>query len=256
MSVVTSYLRHRLHAKSRHGVHSPFVYTLIEDVFKARGAHRQDDIETLRRRLKRDRSPIEVVDLGAGPRKDRGPQRTVASIARHSATPPTRAAMMQRLIDHLGLSHILELGANLGLTTAYLASAKACRRCTSIEGDPTLAGMAREHLARLDLQADILVGSIDHHLEEALRDMGRVDFAYLDGNHRQKPTLHYFDSILPYTTEESVVVVGDIHWSAGMEQAWLTIKNHPQVQLTLDLFDLGIVFFKTDRAKQHFTLRY
>ena len=256
MSVIKSYIRHRLVAKNRHEVHSPFVYDLIENVFKPRAAHNQNAIEALRQKLKTDTTPIEVNDLGAGPRKRRGARRPLSSIARQSPAPPERAAMLQRLIDYLDLPHVLELGTNLGLTTAYLASARKCRRCLSIEADPRLAQSARNHLGELSLDATVITGSFEDCLEDALAFLVRVDFAFIDGNHRFEPTLQYFKNILPHTTERSVLALGDIHWSPGMENAWKVIQEAPETTLTIDLFDLGLVFFQPDRAKQHFILRY
>jgi len=47
----------------------------------------------------------------------------------------------------------------------------------------------------------------------------------------------------------------DIHWSKEMEEAWEEIKAHPKVLITIDLFFVGLVFFRTNQPKQHFKLR-
>lgn len=255
MNMAKAFISHRIRAKTRHGVHSPFVYDLIERVFKPDHARRRDGIEALRKSLKSDRMPLNIEDHGAGSRRG-ATARTVSSVARHSSTPPRRARMMQRLIDHLECGNVLELGTNLGLTTAYLSSARHCRRCVSIEADKALAQRARNHLKNLDIDAEVVCGVFDDALPEVLGGLGFVDFAYIDGNHRLDPTLTYFRMIGKHAGPRSVIVVGDIHWSAGMETAWKEIKKDPAVTLTIDLFDLGLVFFHTDRAKQHFTLRY
>jgi hypothetical protein len=42
-----------------------------------------------------------------------------------------------------------------------------------------------------------------------------------------------------------------------MEKAWDEIKKQEEVTLTIDLFYIGIVFFrKENKQKQHFTIRY
>ena len=41
-----------------------------------------------------------------------------------------------------------------------------------------------------------------------------------------------------------------------MEEAWETIKEHPRVTVTIDLFFIGLVFFKSDQAKEDFIIRY
>jgi hypothetical protein len=82
-----------------------------------------------------------------------------------------------------------------------------------------------------------------------------VDFAFFDGNHRYEPTLRYFELCLAHRTDNSVFVFDDIHWSEEMERAWEAIKAHPDVTITVDLFYIGLVFFRKGRPKQHFWLR-
>jgi hypothetical protein len=75
---------------------------------------------------------------------------------------------------------------------------------------------------------------------------------FFDGNHKREPTLSYFSQCLAYAHSDSVFVFDDIHWSDEMEYAWEEIKNHPQVTITIDLFFLGLVFFRREQAKQNF----
>ena len=57
--------------------------------------------------------------------------------------------------------------------------------------------------------------------------------------------------------EHTVLIFDDIHWSAEMERAWEFIKNADSVTLTIDLFFIGLVFFrKAQKEKEHFIIRY
>jgi predicted O-methyltransferase YrrM len=78
---------------------------------------------------------------------------------------------------------------------------------------------------------------------------------YFDGNHSKKATLEYFELLLPSITNDSVWIFDDIHWSKDMEEAWEIIKNHPKVKVTIDIFQCGIVFFRTEQEKEHFVIR-
>jgi hypothetical protein len=40
-----------------------------------------------------------------------------------------------------------------------------------------------------------------------------------------------------------------------MEEAWEIIKNHPKVSVSIDTFQWGIVFFRTEQRKEHFVIR-
>ena len=83
-----------------------------------------------------------------------------------------------------------------------------------------------------------------------------TDFVFFDGNHNLKPTLDYFEQCLNKVHEKSVFVFDDIHWSKNMEMAWNTIKTHPQITISIDLFEMGLVFFNKEHKKQDLVLLY
>jgi predicted O-methyltransferase YrrM len=84
-----------------------------------------------------------------------------------------------------------------------------------------------------------------------------IDFLFIDGNHRKQSTLEYFRHFLTKSNADSIFIFDDIHWSREMEEAWELIQQHDSVTLTIDLFFVGLVFFKADfKVKQHFTIRF
>jgi hypothetical protein len=123
-------------------------------------------------------------------------------------------------------------------------------RCLSLEGCPATARIAVETIGS---GAEVRVGPFDETLPAALAELGRVDFAFVDGNHREEPTLDYFNQIVGHVGETSCLVFHDIHWSRGMEAAWRRIVSDERVTVSIDLFDVGLVFFR-DQAKEHFVL--
>jgi hypothetical protein len=51
-------------------------------------------------------------------------------------------------------------------------------------------------------------------------------------------------------------IVDDIYWSEDMELAWKMIKEHPKVTSTIDIFQMGIVFFNSHLHKKNYKLHY
>jgi predicted O-methyltransferase YrrM len=98
-------------------------------------------------------------------------------------------------------------------------------------------------------------GSFEKHFLNTLKAFEQVDFILFDGNHRLEPTLKYFKEALSFVNENTVFVFDDIYWSDEMKQAWEIIKNDPKVAISIDLYDIGLVFFKKGQVKQHFKLR-
>jgi predicted O-methyltransferase YrrM len=242
-----------------HGVHSPFVFSFIKFVLRdTRPYYCYGPIEQLRSDLLKDNSVIEVEDFGAGSTAIKSNRRVVKAIAKSSLKPKKFAQLLFRMINHYQPHTIVELGTSLGITTAYLASGNSNAPVYTCEGAKNIAAIAQQNFNHLGLNNTILLqGDFAKTLPVLLQSMEKVDFAFVDGNHRQEPTLAYFEQLLQKTHAASILVFDDIHWSAGMEAAWETIKQHPSVTLSIDLFFIGIVFFDTSfKAKQHFTIRF
>ena len=168
------------------------------------------------------------------------------------------AQLLFRLVKHYGPKTIIELGTSLGVTTSYLAAARSSSQIITIEGSEAIAEIARNNFQKLQLSnIQSLQGNFDAVLPSVIQQLSSIDLAYVDGNHRYQPTLHYFEQILEKTNSHSILVFDDIHWSEEMEKAWEEIKAHPAPQYTIDIFFLGFVFFpKEFKVKQNFTLLF
>lgn len=260
MHQLFAYFRYWLRSGNAHGLHSPFVYGLYTTVIRHDGEFgAYPRIEARRRELLRSPQHITVTDFGAGSQVAGagGRERSVRAIARHAAKPPQLAQLLFRLVNHFRPATILELGTSLGLTTAYLAATDSRSQVITFEGCPNTAAVARETFASLQLRnVQLLEGNLDQTLATTLATLAQpVDFVFFDGNHRHEPTLRYFEECLAKAHENSVFVLDDIHWSAEMEQAWEIIKAHSAVTITVDLFYVGLVFFRKKQPRQDFWLR-
>lgn len=255
---LAGYVEHLLKARTRHAVHSPFVYALVEQVLRPRGAaDGAQGIEDIRAGLLLSKETISVTDLGAGSRATKGQERSVASIARTALMPARQAQMLFRLARFLDARRVLELGTSFGLTSLYLAHGAPDAQVVTIEGCPRTHAIARRHFDLLGAhRIHALLGPFERMLPEALEQLGAVDLVLVDGHHAELPTLAYFEACMGHVAGEAVFVFDDIRWSRGMERAWQAVKGHPRVTVTIDLFDLGLVFVRPGQAREHFRLRY
>lgn len=101
-----------------------------------------------------------------------------------------------------------------------------------------------------------IIGNLDEVLGAQVIEIPKIDFAFFDANHRYEPTVRYFETCLQKAHNDSLFVFDDIHWSTEMEAAWAYIKAHPSVTVTIDLFAVGLVFFRKQQPKQDFVLRW
>lgn len=239
-----------------HGIHSPFVYFIQHEIIQETIPYYAfDDIESVRAKLLLSQQEITVKDLGAGSKNEQPQKRKINQIAKNSLKSPKDAQLLFRLAHYWKPKTILELGTSLGITTAYLAKACPSAQVISIEGAPSVAKVAAVNLKKLNvLNVKQQIGPFKTELKPAIEELNRLDFVFFDGNHRYQATMDYFEACLAQMDENSLCVFDDIYWSKEMQKAWKQIKKHPSVRVTIDLYSLGIVFFKKDQAKEDFTV--
>jgi len=251
------YLLHRLKAKNRHGIHSPFVYRLVDTIiydFNAKKVY--TEVENIRNGLLADDRLISVTDLGAGSHVNNNQQKRVGDIAKNALKPPKLAQLLYRLAADVKPDSIIELGTCLGTTSLYLQMAAPQAKVYTLEGCPKTAGIAKETFKKAGLNnIDLTVGNFDDTLPGVIKGLDKLDFVFVDGNHQKDATLKYFEWCLPKVHENTLLIFDDIYWSEGMKEAWAEIKAHPQVTVTVDLFWIGLVFFKTGRSKEDFLVK-
>jgi predicted O-methyltransferase YrrM len=242
-----------------HGVHSPFVFEFITNVLNDKtqyGSYQK--IEAIRKALLKNNTLIAVEDFGAGSRTKANVQRKVSSIAKNALKPKKFSQLLFRIAKYYQLQNLLELGTSLGITSSYLASSPSALHVDTLEGSASVAAIARDNFKQLQLQNIWLhPGNFDETLPPLLASLQKIDLAFIDGNHRQEPTLRYFQQLLPLCHNDTILIFDDVHWSQEMEAAWQAIKQNQQVTLSIDLFFIGLVFFrKENKVKQHFSIRF
>jgi predicted O-methyltransferase YrrM len=242
-----------------HGMHSPFVFDFILNVLNNKSNYQPPaEIEQLRQQLLTDKRLIKIEDLGAGSRIHSSNQRVAAQIARAALKPKRLAQVLFRLARHYQPQTVIELGTSLGITTSYLSKANPESSIITIEGNESIASIAKENFQKLNCtNIQLLQGHFDRFLPEAISELSSIDLAFIDGNHRYEPTINYFHQFLSKSHSDTILVFDDIHWSGEMEEAWKEIKTHPSVQYTVDIFFLGFVFFRQEfKVKQNFIIRF
>lgn len=243
-------------AQTRFRIHSPFVYQLVDKVIEDdRQYYIFDALAKLRGQLLQKHEAIEILDLGAGSRKKQDKHRKVRDIVRHSVSPQWQCQLLFRLVNFLQAEYRLEIGSSIGLSSLYQFFPNQQAPFITLEGSPELAKLARQNFTKMDATGlQLLEGPFEDTLPAALQKLGQLDYAFIDGNHAKEPTLRYFEACLPYIHAQSVLVFDDIYWSDEMAKAWETIKSHPKVTLTIDLFWAGLVFFRDEQKEpQHLT---
>lgn len=244
--------------KKGHGIHSPFIFNLVSIVFRNKTDYNiVCSVEKIRKKLVRDKRMITVNDLGSGSLKRKSKIRKVSDIARYSPVSAKYGTLLANLSAAFGSSDIIELGTSLGISTMYLAMANPGAIVHTIEGCPECAGIARENFDETGItNIDLHTGSFDDVLPSITTSGIKPGLVFIDGNHRKEPVLKYFEMIYEVIGRHSVLIIDDIHDSKEMNEAWETIKNDSRVSITVDIFRMGLVFFRGGVTPNNYVIRY
>lgn len=244
--------------KRGHGIHSPFVYDFIDTVLRKDIPPEVMDIVTgVRKDMAESNELLKVQDLGAGSQFMSSSQRSLSDISRRSTVRNRYGRILYNIAVKYNGENILELGTSIGISTIFMALGAPASRIISIEGCKQLAEAAKRNFVHCDIEnIDIITDDFDTQLT-LIGDTGFIpSMVFIDGNHRKEHVLKYFALLKELLTAGSVIIFDDINYSYEMNEAWNEIKSDLQVSVSIDIFQMGFLFFRKGIVKQNFVIRY
>lgn len=250
-----SYFKYWLLKEDKFSIHSPLLFKTYGELFNFILEKNQLDldIEECRKSLLDSNEVIVVIDLGAGSKKVNTQKRKVSAITAYSTSDRKISRLLQFFCSLTPALQVIELGTCVGLNAKYLA--RQTNGClVTFEGAAELARIASSNLTESNVE--IIVGNISVTLPEYLSKIDFVDFAFIDANHTYSSTLSSLKSLLQKVRSGSIIAIGDIHWSPEMQAAWNEIVELPEVKLSLDFYEVGILYFEFHGEKEHYVLDF
>jgi predicted O-methyltransferase YrrM len=251
---VLSYIWHWLAAVNQHSLHSPFLFNFYTNTLKRKAISEGfDAIEQIRSQLINSKEKITVEQFGADSKVNNELVRPVAAIAKQGITSASISKLLFNIINDFECKSIIELGTSFGINSMYMAT-NAQARLYSLEGCKNTAKLAQKNFDKLDYSnIELIIGNIDETLPKFIHDNTvKIDFVFMDANHKLRPTINYFEQIIKLCHEQSIIIIDDIYWSGEMTKAWEILRDHQQVTTSVDLYDLGILFLRPELEKTHF----
>jgi hypothetical protein len=213
-----------------------------------------DRIEILREELDSSMTKMSIRDYGAGTpdlcptneemNRGRVVTKTVGEVSKSYSKPYFWSLLLFKLIRKFRPSICLELGTCLGISASFQGAALKLNgkgKIVTLEGAESLATIAERSFRSLSLDNVALVtGRFQDTLGKVLDTYKSIDYAFIDGHHDEKATIAYFKQIIPFLSEEALLVFDDISWSDGMKRAWKTIVTNDRINISINLRQIGV----------------
>lgn len=185
-------------------------------------------------------------------------ERKISSIARRSSVTRQQGALLYRLAKWYRPAAVIEAGTGIGISTSYLAAGAGHAGVTTIEGSPAKFRFAQSHTDVAGSGGlEFLLGSFDAYFDGLVDKAPNRTLIFIDGDHRYVPTMQRISSILDKEElSETMVILDDIYWSDEMERAWKASCVLPGVDISLDLFHMGILIRRPGISRQHFRINF
>lgn len=229
-----------------HGIHSPFLFHLITTVVENKQSFPE---YALLKKLKKavqneitqggDFSFDEIYRLfNLAPSN---PKKLIKKVEM-----PTRyTRVIFRLIREFKPGLIINYGPSFGLGLALTALSKTDSQVVQVFNHDLFEPICSKILGDTGIQ------NICYclHDSEPLVNPGFVTVNY-PGSPEMATSV--VEKILMMHDDDCVLIIRGIHESKGMRQLWKKVMAAPQVRVSLDLFEIGIVLFRKGLQKENF----
>lgn len=213
-------------------------------------------IEVERKRLLNRNEPLIDGSLGEGGLYD---ENVTIKQACDVSKQPEPALMLYRLTRALNPLSVIELGTNVGISSAYIGAALRVNgrngKLATLDASAYRQRLAKEVHSNLGLDnISYVEGLFTDTLNPTLSGKNSIDLAFIDGHHQYQPTLDYFAQIHKVATSDATFVFDDIRWSDGMTKAWSEIQADGRLGLVVDLVSVGVCVCRSEAVSQRYVL--
>jgi predicted O-methyltransferase YrrM len=239
------------------GIHSPFVYDLVTNILDQKDDAKLLAIKRWRNELyEGDPYILTGGDPGSASKVHRENMRSVKRMIRFSSVSHKYGRILYFLARHFRPATIIELGTGLGISTAYLSEGSHSSRVVSVDADESRLVFAARALGGITANMpELFHGRFDAFMLSKLMNANHPLMVFLDGDHRYGSVLEYFNLLMKCAGSDTILVIHDIRWSREMKKAWGVIREDCRTILCIDLFFLGLVFFRKGMMKQNYIIK-
>ena len=235
------YLSYYFASHTKYQIHAPFVYEFLTQIFEDdRFYHAMGVIENYRRNLLGNGSQI-ITKTGVT---------TTNQLVKTLAISPKAGAILFKSVHFYKPTTLLEIGNSLGISTLYQATPNSQVPMITLMPDTSLATATHNYFKQLGTRnISILTGPIQANLSTAIQQLKTIDYLFLNGFWGIINTFNYFETCLEQMPSNAVFVFKSPYASKATQEFWEKAKKHQKVRLSIDIYDLGFLFFRSEQKQ-------
>ena len=221
------------------GVHSPFAFNLITQVIgeKECAYYSYDEIALLLQKLKYNPETVAL---------------------KKPALSKKKGELLFRLANEFQFKSILQIGAAQSIPALYLTAYSKNSNCLIVEQNKKEAVLAKNVLKyasvnNIQLRENAYVEFLSNGHFPSLNEIDCFYFYLSDQVNIQEELLQ---TCLASAKEESVVMIDNIQTNKAMRRLWNQMVEQPTVTVSMDLYDIGLLFLNKKYYKRHYPLFY
>lgn len=236
------FIKYYLRAKTKHHIASPFVQEFMEEVFEDdRYYYAFDNIAGLYFWLERYKRVMAW----------NGTEKPIKEIFKTLEVSSEIGQLLFRMANHYQYKNIVAI--ENGLHGVWMTQAVSESKLLIIEENEPWANLLKNYVNSQDWKTSVLT---DHKLNDKINisvKMPSIDVLILNLTQAKFNIETTFEKILPYIHENSVIIL--TNKNTTNPNIWNKIKECRQVKLTIDLFQIGFVYFhKEQQEVEHLQL--
>ena len=207
-----NYLKYCLRANNAHGVHSPFVYDLLNNIILDNTPfYVFDIIESIRAKNLLNNSQINIEDFGTGKKQRKV---LVSDIAKKVVKSKKYAQLLFRLVNRFSSENILEIGTYTGYSAICLYEGlQPHGKLITIDINEELKEMAENYFKRAGIKS-----KVTHFTGNALEIIPNLklnfDLVFIDAD--KVNYSRYFDLAFPKLNTGGYILADNVLWSGNV----------------------------------------
>lgn len=247
-------LYRKVRYRKGHGVHSPFAFNFITKVIDERASYYcEEAIELTRKKICYPARQVCLPDIKNGKEL----VLPIREVVDKMGIKPKNGALLMRMTNYFKPRNILQVGEAVGFSSLYLAAYASDVRVVVLEEHAARAALCRSVFEKHQASnISLREGAYNDTLPEALAEMGSVDFVYLDFLNSTELNSYVVNQCFPCLHDQSVLVVAGIKSSKDKEAFWKQLRFRPEVRVTVDVYEFGIVFFNKKLYKRNYIVSF